>query len=76
MQSDQRKLEAELNNIYDTMDADQQMLVLLSGDKFTIKETQFDQASKRAIIEANLWFQVENLRNREKGLKLKSEAMN
>lgn len=39
MQSDQRKLEAELNNIYDTMDADQQMLVLLSGDKFTIKET-------------------------------------
>lgn len=62
MQTDYRKLENDLNIIYGNLDSDPEIIELLSNENQTIQNTLDDQASKRAITELNLWFQVENLR--------------
>lgn len=68
MQSDQRKLETDLAIIYDDIDQDPELLGLLGDENSTIKNALEDRDSKRGIIEANLWFQVENLRKINKEL--------
>ena len=62
MQADQKKQETELGTIYSYIDSDKELLELLSNNEITVNETIEDQDTKRAIVETNQWYQVENLR--------------